>query len=490
MSRRPSARAAAQRQVAEATPAQLRALTSALVARSDLASIMGETFAGRRRLYSALGYKDVLRPADYRARYDRGGIAKRLVEAFPKSTWRGGGEIVENDDPNDETEFEKAFFELNQRLGVWSTFYKSDVMAGLGRFAIILLGAPGEYDVPLAKCKPEELKYLAVKSERDVSITAYVTDVKDERFGHPEFYGISSPSVSGQPALGKRRVHWTRVIHVAEGLLDDPVFGTPRLRASWNYLDDLDKVVGGGAEAFWKRVDGGKQFDLDGSMPMPSDPELQALRAKIDLYTNDLERNLTTRGVKIQDLGTQVSMFGQNVDSVIGLICATEGIPQRILMGSERGQLASNTDQSNYDDRVQDRRDEFASTQIVRPFIDRMIELGVLPKPEQYNPRWPEVDELDDNDRMQLAERAASVNQKMGETVIFADEIRDRILGYPPRKDVEEDDEELDVDVEEDNPVDPALVAAAARSPLKKLRLLRLTPKGRRQLKQMAKEAA
>lgn len=489
---RKNLRAAAQEQIANATPAQLRALVSALDARSTLASVLNQTFGGKRDLYAALGYLATLKPVDYRNRYDRGGIAKRLVEAFPQSTWRGGGEIVENDDPENQTKFEREFHELNQRLGVWSTFLKADILAGLGRFSIILLGAPGAYDAPLTRLRAEDLRYLSAKSERDVTIPQYVVDKSDARFGHPEFYAISSPVVAGYAVAGQQasgaalsqpRVHWTRVIHVAEGLLDDPVFGTPRLRAVWNYLDDLDKVVGGGSEASWKRIDGGKQFDLDGSMPMPSEADLAALREKLDAYTNGLERNLTTRGVKINDLGSNVSAFGSNADCIISLISATTGIPQRILLGSERGQLASQTDETNYDDRVADRRNEFASTQVVRPFVDRLIMLGALPKPEQYNARWPETDTLDDAGRMAMAKTAAEVNAKMGETVITRDEIRDRILGYPPMSEIEGDDE-LDVRVEdEDDAEEAALVAAAARSPVKRIRLLRLTPKGRRQLR-------
>lgn len=497
--RKGTARSAAKAQLAAASPAELRALTSELLARSDFATLAGRTFRGRRDAYASLGYKQGLQPKDYRDRYNRGGIAKRLVEAFPNSTWRGGGEVVENDNPDVETAFEKAFFELNQRLGVWSAFLKTDILAGLGRFAVILLGAPGKYEDPLEKCGPEDLKYLAHYSERDITISEYVTDPEDERFAQPKFYGLRLRTPNGQVNVNATRIHYSRIIHVAEGKLDDPVMGTPRLQAVWNYLDDLDKVVGGGAEASWKRIDGGKQFDLDASMPMPDAADLAALKEKIDLYTNDLERVLTTRGVKINDLGSNVSVFNANADCVIGLISATTGIPQRILMGSERGELASSTDQSNYDDRVEDRRHDFASTELVRPFIDRMIELGVLPKPAQYEARWPETDSLDDDGRMALADKAAGVNQKMGETVVTPNEIRDRILGWPPLEELEWQDD-LDVSVEDDPDaeVDPADAAAqkkkddaeavrkAARSKVKRVRLLRLTAKGRRELKRMA----
>lgn len=485
MSRRRTPRAAAKATLEAASPAELRALTSALLARADFAALAGKSFGGRRDIYTSLGYQDVLKPADYRGRYNRGGIAKSLVEAFPISTWRGGGELIENDDPETETPFEKAFHELNQRLGIWNVFLKTDILTGLGRFGVILLGAPsgaGGWAEPLERCRPEDLKYLWSYSERDVTIESYEQDTRNERFGQPLFYALKRISADGRSNMMAARVHYSRVIHVAEGVLDDPVFGTPRLQAVWNYLDDLDKIVGGGAEASWKRIDGGKQFKLDPTLT-PTDAELAELREKIERYTHGLERNMTTRGVDIQDLGSLVSNFGPNCAAVIDLISATSRIPQRILMGSERGELASSTDQSNYDDRVQDRRTDFAATQIVRPFTDRLISLGALPAPAEYETRWPDIKEMDDDQRMSMAVKAAQINKEFGGTVITENEIRDRILGYPPLEEVA-DDAELDVTVEDDET--DAVVMAAARSPIKRVRLLRLTSKGRRELRRMA----
>ena len=48
----------------------------------------GITFAGKRDLYETLGYRRDLRYEDYYERYLRGGIAARVIDAFPASTWR------------------------------------------------------------------------------------------------------------------------------------------------------------------------------------------------------------------------------------------------------------------------------------------------------------------------------------------------------------------------------------------------------------------
>lgn len=413
------------------TESDIRTLTSTLLARAEFAELAGNSFHGKRNIYHSLGYQKILKPQDYWGRFRRGGIAKRLVEAFPKSTWRGGGTLIEDEDPTTETTFEKAWDELNQRLKIWSTFEKADILAGLGRFSVILLGAPGNLDAPLEKCKPEELKYLNCFSERDVAVEIYNAKPTDERFGMPEFYNLKRINSANRVEVIARRVHYSRVMHMAEGLLDHPLFGTPRLEAIWNYLDDLNKLVGGGAEAFWKRADRGMQLKLDPTIPAPTQTEKDAMKEQIEEFTHDLRRVLTTRGVDIQNLGSDVANFAPSVASLIDLISATTGIPQRILMGSERGELASSTDQSNYDDRVSDRRQEFAGPQVARPFVDRMIELGVLPDAE-YEVRWPEIKNLDAKVRAELAYKAAQMNQAQGEIVMTSDEIRDLYLELEP----------------------------------------------------------
>jgi hypothetical protein len=108
-------------------------------------------------------------------------------------------------------------------------------------------------------------------------------------------------------------------------------------------------------------------------------------------------------------------------------------------MGSERGELASSQDKLNWDERILDRRTQFAGPFVVRPFIDRLIEFGALPQPTEYVIRWPENQNLDAGQRMDLAVKATTANKNQGATVITEDEIRTRILLYPPLEDVDPD---------------------------------------------------
>lgn len=409
----------------------IRAAASALVERAAWMRQAGVTFDGQRDLYTVLGYKPELRPEDYRARYERGGIAARIVEILPNVTWRGTGELIEDEDPDVSTAFEKEWDELSQRLGVWSIFRRADILAGLGRYSVILLGAPGEMEQPLSNFKAKDLMYLQPFAEEDAQITQFEDDVKNKRYGLPKQYNLRRTTVS---ALGRanfsRSVHWTRVIHVADGLLDDQVFGQPRLKRVWNYLDDLDKVAGGGAEAYWKRADQGMQINIAPDTKFtPEDKE--DLRDQVEEYMHGLRRVLRTRGVDVSMLGSDVAPLNP-IDPIMGLIATTIGVPQRILEGSERGELASSQDKSNFDDTVTDRRTTYAEPNVVRQFTDRLIEYKALPEPKQYSPRWPEIDDLNDSQKADMAQKWAGLNSAMGDVVVKPNEVRDRVLGLPP----------------------------------------------------------
>lgn len=416
---------------------ELRALMSDISGRLQLGELAGRTFDTKRDMFRALGYRKVLTARDYLARYERSEIAERVVEALPRATWRGGAEVVEDDDPNAVTPFEEAWLALTDRLGIWDTFRRGDVLSRLGEFGIILIGAAGDYRTPLPAMRSQaDVLYLTPYHETAVKIQAQdlVGRTDDARYGLPEMYTVSVRGVSG--ATTQKKVHWTRVIHLAENQLQSVLYGRPALRSIWNRLDDLEKVVGGGSEAFWQRVQPGYQVKVDRDVEFPPGAEAQ-LSTEIDEFLHGMRRYVRTRAVEMEDIGaSQVARLDLPMDAIISLVSAGSSIPKRILMGSERGELASQQDRSNWDQTVSDRRDQFAAPQGVRALCDRLVSVNGLPAPERYDVRWPSVRNLDDDEIAAVAVKWATVNQRAGETVITPDEIRDRVLMLPPLEEV------------------------------------------------------
>jgi hypothetical protein len=438
-----------------------RGATSLLVERQAFSQhLLGQSFYSTttglygRDTYSQLGYLPprLLSFKHFLSRYERGGIAERIVDAYPQATWSGGARIVEDPDPTTETPFEAAVRELFTRLGLWSYLSRVDTLSGIGRYAILLIGAPGKLDTELPTAlSAKDVAYIKPYHEGDASVDTYESNPADARYGLPKLYKVrmsDSPTTSVE-----RRVHWTRILHVADGLLDNDLFGKPRLRAVWNYLDDLEKVEGGGAEAAWKRMDPGLNIDIDPEAPH-TPAEEAALSDEVDEYLHGLRRVIRTRGTKVNLLSTTVAGFGPNVDSIIKLISATTGIPYRILTGSEMGELASTQDRLNWADRIVERRRQFA-TPLVRQLLNRLIDRSAIPAPakktgqgkgatpipdlaEDYIVLWPDVGEIDKVTIADVVNKLASANQALYianlPPVITSEEIRRIYFAMGPMK--------------------------------------------------------
>ena len=413
----------------------LRTLAEALSFRSRLANISGKLFGGKRDFYKALGYKRQLTIEDFRSEYTRNAVANRIVKAFPAGTWRGGFEVIEDQNPEVVTPFEQAFIDLNNRLKIADKMRRADTLAGIGRYGVLLIVAPGRPEEPLESASADDIAKLQPYGEDDAKVDEWDVDAGSPRYGEPVYYTLTRPGISAKGAVQTRgaglRVHYTRVQHISDGLLDDNAFGEPRLECVFNRLTDLEKVTGGGAEAFWRRADQGMQLDLDPTLDI-TEPQKTALKTQLEEYEHEMRRTLLTRGVEIKTLGSDVADFKSPVDAIMALISAGTGIPQRVLMGSEQGKLAAKQDRANWDNRVTDRQTDFAGPLVVRPFIDKLIALGALPAVENYAVRFSSITTMDDEQRAEIAKSWAGLNQAAGEIVVTGDEIRERVLDMAP----------------------------------------------------------
>ena len=426
-----------------------------------------QTFGGKRSMDAALGYKDVLTLADYRQRYERGGIAGRIVEAMPKYTWRGGFELVEDPDPQTETEFEKQWASLATRTRLLSAFYRADLQSQLAFYSVIVIGAAdnGDLTQPLTKTNQGERgilyfstyvgadspSYLRARtqsqalaglgSEGDISIKAFDTDPKSLRFGLPSLYEVRRNAhfatgvgldAAGTPGVGSMEIHHSRVVHIAERCTDDDVFGRPVLERVWNDLDDLRKVSGGGAEAFLQAAKPQRLWSFDASITNLDDAEKIAFREQIELLQNQVTSDVRARGMTATNLSTSPAQFGPNADEVRTQIAGALGLPKRILFGSEMGELASSQDRDNLRELVGGRRLEHAGPVLVQRLADRLIEYGYLPTPAKpYEVRWGAVLNLTNDEK--IAGTNAWVAAKTDQGPIFSnDEIRDEWWGKEP----------------------------------------------------------
>lgn len=399
---------------------KLQVLSSIAGTRRSLAHGLGKSYEGQRDLYTALGYKKSLLYTDFLQKFERGDIAKRIVTAYPDATWRGLPTVFENEEPQD-TKFEEEWTELAEAQKIYHYFTRADKLCGIGRYSILFLGLSDAKTVEdmkteVSKKKGTKLLYLQPYSEENAKIDTWDKDPASERYGLPLTYKLKVQNlnnVSVAPGIREGAsksgtsvdmiVHWTRVIHIAENLLESNVYGPPRLECIYNRLENLEIIVGGSAEGMWRAGFPGIAFEMDPTADAMSTTEATAFDDQIDEYIHTMRRDLRLQGMKANSLDPNIESPEQHVDVQLKLISGATGIPVRILTGSERGELASTQDKENWADRVAERRDDFATPVMLKPFIDRMIMAGVLSEPKDgYEVTWPEIDSLSDKDQADI----------------------------------------------------------------------------------------
>lgn len=381
---------------------ELHALSSVLIQRAAFAFQHGFQFGEDRDLYERLGYRRQITLYQMQARYERGDIAQRIVDCYPAATWAVPPIVREDDRESSETKFEKQWKSLVDRLHLWSYLDRMDRVSGIGHYGILLLGvADGrKLEEPIGPGKgPEHLIYLRPYSELTAGITRFVEDENDPRFGLPLLYNLTpggdattSVNSSRRQRGPKKLVHWSRVLHFSDALRENDVYGLPRLLSVFNRLDDLDKVSGGSAEALWRSGYRGFHADIPPNAKL-TPASKAALDERLKEYEHGQRRWIQTEGgVQIDAFdASQADPTGQ-FKMLIALISGATGIPQRILMGSEQGRLASDQDRLNWSERVRERTTSIAIPFAVRALIDRLLEIGVLSKPTKgYKADPPDI---------------------------------------------------------------------------------------------------
>ena len=409
---------------------------SLLVERSLMAGRLGKAFNGQRNYYDEFGYEQKLEFRHYYDLYSREHIAGRIVDMPADATWKGRLELWEDEEPSD-TAFEQAWKLLERRLRVSHYFKRLDRLAGIGRYAVLLIGVRGGSSLnaplrPSSLRSPESVLYLQPFSEKNARVSQWVDDSSSPRYGQPLMYELDYSGTELASALQKREVHHSRVLHVAEHTLEDDAHGMPRLQRVHNLFQDLAKIIGGSAEMFWLsaqnlyHADADKEFDW-GKF---SEAEKKELADQIEEMSHKLRRFIRTQGIEINELGGRTPDPRGVYEPLKELIAGAAGIPQRILFGSERGELASSMDQGNWHERIEARRSDLAEPVFIRPFVERLQWLGVLPAAE-YQVGWSPLATVSPDSRagtaLKLASAAARLSPEDPTRAIAISEFREAL---------------------------------------------------------------
>lgn len=121
---------------------------------------------------------------------------------------------------------------------------------------------------------------------------------------------------------------------------------------------------------------------------------------------------------------------------IMALVSGTTGIPRRILVGSEAGQLASEQDRANWAERIQERRALFANPSILDPTVMLLQTVGLVPEGD-FEWDWPSAfiqNPLEEGQTMaQTARAIGNISRQTGGSTpmqLISREEGRKILGY------------------------------------------------------------
>ncbi len=418
---------------------------------------LGFSHHHRRDLYEQFGYPRNITLDELFAMYLRNDVANRAVHAYPKATWRDMPIIMDEQgsSPDEEDDDFSAFVQdvdaLFEQFQIPYWLERADRLASIGQFGLLVCGFNDAMTMDQPLTGNAKLIYLQAYLQRNITVSQWDTDPKSERFGKPLVYTVQTGAfgIQQSSAIKSFRVHHTRVIHIAEQLDQDDTFGMPRLEPVFNRFMDMEKVVGGASEMYWLNGSRGVALTADADANI-DDAALADMKTQLDEFDHQLRRNIALQGVTAQQLAVQIQDCSLLVDKLMDLIAGTLGIPKRILLGAEAGNLASSQDENNFADRVNERRKTFAGPRILKPLLRMLIDTGNLITPQgQWWIDWPDSAASPEKQATIGGMRTDMLNKYLmtpgSEIVVPIAEFRRDFMGIPARSEFEES--ELDEQV-------------------------------------------
>jgi hypothetical protein len=365
-------------------------------------------------------------------RYERQAEARAIIDKPVNDTWQSDPiihdeEHADEDEPQSEFEKQVKRFlegEATRRKPI-HRFNVADRLARLGHYSVIVIGTTDGRDLKTPLYEHEfdsldDLNYIAAFAEDRVEDIDTVSDMTSERFRLPEHFEIVTEEAEDKDYehnerddYEKHTVHWTRVIHIPEGTLEDDLEGTPALKPVFHELLNIDKIKAASAEGFWRAGYQGllvqPPMDPNQNQRMRFSDDGEGVQDEIQQFINNMQRTIATRA-EVESLDSDIGDPTSHLEANYQSIAAALDLPKSILTGEEQANTASSEDVRQWHQKVGQRRNNFAEPVILEPIIQRMIDFGILPKPEgdTFEIEWQPLDELSEQQEADLRNTKAS----------------------------------------------------------------------------------
>lgn len=445
--------------------------------RSLQAMFPGFYFGAPKHNHAAdFGYPDRVEFETAFEAYNRYPLARAAVDKTVGKSWETNPLLQEyqRDGTKAGTQKETApEAEIRQRFGdlrVWQHLAECDRRSLVGAYSgLILRLADGKsFSEPVDRVPGglDGLVEVIPAWEGQLTVSQWDTNQTSPTYGQPLMYQFAESAVGQAQQPRQFTIHPDRVIIVSR---DGTLNGRSALEPGYNALLDMEKIRGGGGEGFWKNAKSGLSLEIEKDakiedmarvMGVPVQEVVDKIDEQVESFNKGFDKSLMMQGIKAVPIQVQLPSPEHFFAIALQSFAATFSCPLKILVGAQTGERASTEDSEEWA-RVNMARRTNELIPAIMAFVNRLERFGILPQ-RDWHLDWTDLTESSMGEKIDRADKMASVNQKMGGEIVFTgDDIRG-VVGMEPLSDAEKfrdddvDDEEAAAGLEPDDDSAPA----------------------------------
>lgn len=396
---------------------------------------------GRRDLDQEFGYKTNLTFNDWFRLFNRS-FGRAVVTVTPSKVWQSYPVLKENN--KTDTPFLIEFNRLAKRTRLFKVMSELHTKSLVGEYGALFIAAKevdGRPNKPLELASSENI--VAIRSHYQVELSEegspVVSNPSSERFGLPEYFEYKGNSIASNNNQNAQSftVDPSRVFTFSQFASQGSVRGDSILESTFNYIVNIEKIVGGVAEGFYKAA-GNKRFyeitDPSLAKGVLSDDDKKAEFEKSDYeFDSGFSSSKLLGGMKVSQLQNMMSDPESPVSVNMQLVCSILGISTTEFIGHLTGERASSENSKGWNNKCEGIRENIINPDMIMGFIRHIDNLGGWVNSPDYDAlkiEWPDLNEPSQSEKLDTMKKKyeiAKLAKDAGEDNPFPDVNENRI---------------------------------------------------------------
>lgn len=356
---------------------------------------LGVSRGGNRDLYNSCGWFKNITYDMFCDMYERNILGGTVVDLQPTYTWDTDPIITP---ATRKPKIKNTLEQINENVGgIWTNLMNGDILSRIGNYAVVVLGFNDGKGLEEPVTSATDVLYMKPYSQQFVDIKEWETNPTSPRFGLPKLYQITFNV--GNTTTNSMLVHWTRVIHCIDNTKNSCWWSESVLKKPFNTLQDIEKVSGASAEMYFKSASTGLFVGVQEGYSL-TEEQKTAIMNDLMKWEDDLSRAIVIEGGNVTPLYTKVTNPQRQHETLLKNLCGITQTP----IGFYNGGKVGETEFKMFASTIETRRVKQTNSIYIKPFLNRLMVVGVLPK-TKYDIEWSPVEYLTAMEKAEIAER-------------------------------------------------------------------------------------